>query len=53
MYDERAVYGLTRVIKNSPDPVAKTIALNEMLDLLELQRRQGASEKPAVAGSVL
>lgn len=40
LYDERAKYGLTRVIKESTDPVAATIALNEMLDLMEIQRRQ-------------
>ena len=40
IYDERSKYGLTRIIKESPDPVAKTIALNEMMDLLANQRRQ-------------
>lgn len=38
MYDERAKYGLTRVIRESRDPVAQTIALNEMIDLMALQR---------------
>ena len=38
VYDERSVYGLTRVIKNSVDPVAQSIALNELLDLLDLQK---------------
>ena len=39
MYEERSKYGLTRVIRESSDPVAKTIALNEYIDLIGLQRR--------------
>lgn len=38
LYDERSVYGLSRVIEHSTDPVAKSIALNLFLDLLELQK---------------
>lgn len=47
LYDERAKYGLTRIVKESTDPVAATIALNEMLDLMEIQRRQ---RSPSLAG---
>ncbi|KAL8783614.1 MAG: hypothetical protein Q9195_009335 [Heterodermia aff. obscurata] len=39
VYDERSKYGLTRVIKESSDPVARTIALNEYIDLMGAQRR--------------
>lgn len=49
LYDERAKYGLTRVIRESTDRVAATIALNEMLDLMEIQRRQ-RSQLPAGGG---
>ncbi len=38
LYDEGSVYGLHRIIKHSTDPVAKSIALNLFLDLLELQK---------------
>ena len=52
MYDERSKYGLTRVIRESSDPVAQTIALNEMIDLLEMQRRCDCpSSSPNDAGS--
>lgn len=38
LYDEGSVYGLNRVIEHSTDPVARSIALNLFLDLLELQK---------------
>ena len=37
LYDERSVYGLNRVIRESTDPVAQSIAISELLDLLHLQ----------------
>jgi len=48
LFDERSVYGLNKVIEHSTDPVAKSIALNLFLDLLELQKHS-----PPDAPSVL
>lgn len=47
LYDEGSVYGLTRVIQRSTDPVAKSIALNLFLDMLELQKHS-PPEAPSV-----
>lgn len=47
LYDEGSLYALTRVIEHSTDPVAKSIALNLFLDMLELQKHS-PPEAPSV-----
>jgi hypothetical protein len=38
VYAENSIYAKTHILRNSPDPVARSIALQELLELMDLTR---------------
>ncbi len=36
VYAERSIYAISRILRNSPDPLARSIALQELLQLIDV-----------------